>query len=35
MSRTAGPDGSMLARRVALLSEKLRLMKSGKPDSPG
>jgi flagellar motility protein MotE (MotC chaperone) len=35
MSRTAAPDGTMLARRVALLSEKLRLMKVGKPDSPG
>jgi flagellar motility protein MotE (MotC chaperone) len=30
MSRTAGTDGT-LARRVALLSEKLRLMKSNKP----
>ena len=29
MSRTAGPDGS-LARRAALLSEKLRLMKSAR-----
>lgn len=30
MSRTAGADGT-LARRVAILSEKLRLMKSNKP----
>ncbi len=30
MSRTAGTDGT-LARRVAVLSEKLRLMKSTKP----
>jgi len=33
MSRTTGPDGP-LARRVAVLSEKLRLMKAGKPPSP-
>ena len=34
MSRTSGPDGT-LARRAAMLSEKLRLMKSDKPESPG
>ena len=33
MSKTAGTDGSM-ARRAALLSEKLRLMKSGKAAAP-
>ena len=33
MSRTAGTDGP-LARRAAVLSEKLRLMKAGKPSSP-
>jgi flagellar motility protein MotE (MotC chaperone) len=33
MSRTAGTDGP-LARRAAVLSEKLRLMKAGKPPSP-
>jgi flagellar motility protein MotE (MotC chaperone) len=30
MSKTAGTDGALLARRAAILSEKLRLMKSGK-----
>lgn len=30
MSKTAAPDGT-LARRAAVLSEKLRLMKAGKP----
>jgi flagellar motility protein MotE (MotC chaperone) len=36
MSRTSGPDGT-LARRAALLSDKLRLIKSGagKPESAG
>jgi flagellar motility protein MotE (MotC chaperone) len=34
MSRTSGPDGT-LARRAAMLSEKLRLVKTGKPESPG
>ncbi|MEY2878835.1 MAG: hypothetical protein RLZZ15_1215 [Verrucomicrobiota bacterium] len=33
MTKTGGPDGA-LARRAALLSEKLRLMKSAKPASP-
>jgi len=33
MSRTQAPDGR-LARRAAILSEKLRLMKSAKPPSP-
>lgn len=32
MSKTAGPDG-VSAKRVALLSEKLRLMKASKPSS--
>lgn len=32
MSRTASPDG-LLARRAAILSEKIRLMKSSKPPS--
>lgn len=32
MSRTGGPDG-LLARRAAMLSEKLRLMKANKPAS--
>jgi flagellar motility protein MotE (MotC chaperone) len=31
MSITAGADGTPLARRAALLSEKLRLMKASKP----
>lgn len=30
MSKTSGTDGSPLARRAAILSEKLRLMKAGK-----
>ena len=30
MAKTPGPDG-LLARRAAILSEKLRLMKAGKP----
>lgn len=34
MSKTSGSDGTPLARRAALLSEKLRLMKSNKPSSP-
>ena len=33
MAKTTGPDGP-LARRAALLSEKLRLMKSGKSATP-
>lgn len=33
MSQTAGADGAPLARRAALLSEKLRLMKSAKQAS--
>lgn len=33
MSQTAGTDGAPLARRAALLSEKLRLMKSAKQAS--
>jgi len=33
MSRTAGPDGS-LARRAALLSERIRLMKAARAASP-
>jgi Uncharacterized conserved protein len=33
MSRTNGSDGTPLARRAAILSEKLRLMKSGKEAS--
>jgi len=33
MSKTATPDGLPLARRAALLSEKLRLMKSAKQSS--
>ncbi len=31
MSQTANPDGTPLARRAAVLSERLRLMKAGKP----
>jgi flagellar motility protein MotE (MotC chaperone) len=31
MSKTSGPDGTLLARRAAVLSEKLRLMKASKP----
>jgi flagellar motility protein MotE (MotC chaperone) len=31
MSRTAGADGSPLARRTAVLSERLRLMRAAKP----
>ena len=34
MSRTPDNDGT-LARRAALLTEKLRLMKAAKPPSPG
>ena len=34
MSQTAGADGTPLARRAAILSEKLRLMKASKPASP-
>jgi len=34
MSKTSAADGSPLARRAAVLSEKLRLMKSNKPASP-
>ncbi len=34
MSGLATPEGVPLARRAALLSEKLRLMKSSKPPSP-
>jgi hypothetical protein len=30
MSKTSGSDGTPLARRAAVLSEKLRLMKSSK-----
>lgn len=33
MSQTAGADGTPLARRAALLSEKLRLMKAAKQSS--
>ena len=33
MSATAGTDGAPLARRVAVLSDKLRLMKASKPPS--
>ena len=31
MSQTAGADGTSMARRAAILSEKLRLMKASKP----
>jgi len=34
MSQTAGTDGTPLARRAAILSEKLRLMKASKPATP-
>lgn len=33
MSKTAAADGTPLARRAALLSERLRLMKAAKPSS--
>lgn len=33
MSKTSGSDGTPLSRRAAVLSEKLRLMKSNKPAS--
>lgn len=34
MTRTAGTDGVSLARRAAILSEKLRMMKAAKPGAP-
>ncbi len=34
MSKTTGSDGTPLARRAAILSEKLRLMKANKGTSP-
>lgn len=34
MAQTAGADGTPMARRAAILSEKLRLMKASKPTSP-
>lgn len=34
MSKTTGNDGTPLARRAAILSEKLRLMKSNKGSNP-
>jgi hypothetical protein len=34
MSALVGTDGTPLARRAALLSEKLRLMKANKPPGP-
>jgi hypothetical protein len=34
MGRTAAADGTPLARRAALLSEKIRLMKIAKPNAP-
>ncbi len=34
MSKTSGSDGTPLARRAAVLSEKLRLMKSTKTSNP-